>query len=185
MQASREIVSLLQSTPNADLKQLLGACSSHQQGIVTGNPADVVLVKQATPKVQPTAPEPAKPPPATAATSPPPPPGISEEALQALQTLEGMLDPRQVRRVQTKLATLGHYRGPIDAVVGPLTREAILEYQRRAGHQATGYLTPSELKVLVEVSLERDSAIEVHCTPERVPSNLIQGFVSLPVRLHA
>jgi len=150
-QAIRDVISLLQSTPNADLKQLLSACAANQQGVIAGNVADISLVKPAPPKPQSPPPEAGKSAaPAPAPPPSPPAPGISEEALQALQTLEGMLDPRQVRRVQTKLTTLGHYRGPIDAIVGPLTREAIRDYQKKTGHQETGYLTPAELKALVE-----------------------------------
>ena len=144
-QAARDVVSLLQSNPSADMVQLLAACASHQQGVISGTPPNMVLVK-ATPPAPPAA---AKPTPA-----PESPTGggtnVNDEALQALQALEGMLDPRQIRRVQTKLATLGHYAGPIDAVIGPLTREGIRTYQKSSGHKETGYLTPSELKVLVE-----------------------------------
>lgn len=141
-QAARDVVALLQSTPKADMAQLLGACASRQQGIVSGTPSTVALVKAAPPSPPPSA-DVAKPNPVREQT-------VSDEALQALQALEGMLDPRQVRRVQTKLAILGHYAGPIDAVIGPLTREGIRTYQRSSGHKETGYLTPSELKVLVE-----------------------------------
>ena len=46
-------------------------------------------------------------------------------------------------------------------------------------------LAELQLKVLVEEFLERYSGIEVVGEPVRVPSNLIHGFISLPVRLHA
>jgi peptidoglycan hydrolase-like protein with peptidoglycan-binding domain len=55
-----------------------------------------------------------------------------------------------VRRVQTKLTSLGLYQGPIDAIIGPLTRVAIQDYQKRMGQSSTGYLTPAQLKTLVE-----------------------------------
>jgi hypothetical protein len=147
-QAARDVIGLLQSTPKADMAQFLGACASQQHGVISGTPADIVLAKA---KVVPPPPAPT-----VAKTAPPPeqPPAgapvVSDDAVQALQALEGMLDPRQIRRVQIKLATLGHYSGPIDAVIGPLTREGIRTYQKASGHKETGFLTPGELKVLVE-----------------------------------
>jgi cytochrome P450 len=46
-------------------------------------------------------------------------------------------------------------------------------------------LAELQLKVLFEQVLERYSAIEVVGEVVRVPSNLIHGFIELPVRLHA
>lgn len=151
-QAARDLITLLQSTPGADLKQLLDTCSAHQQGMVGGTIANVSITPPAPPKSQApeagkvAAPAPPQPPPPPAAT----PAAVSEEQLQTLQTLEGMLDPRQVRRIQTRLTSLGFYKGPIDAIVGPLTREAIRDYQKGARQAETGYLNPSQLKDLVE-----------------------------------
>lgn len=143
-QATRDVIALLQSHPNADLKQLLASCAAQQQGLVAGNVVEASLLKAAPSKPQP--PETVK----VAPPAPPQQPTISDEALQTLQALEGMLDPRQVRRVQTKLTSLGLYSGPIDAIVGPLTRDAIRDYQRKSSQQETGYLTPGQLKALVD-----------------------------------
>lgn len=151
-QAGKEIVTLLQGQPNADLKQLLSACAAQQQGTVIGTPADVALTAPPTAKAKPevaAAPPPPPPPPAQPTTSAPPP-AVPDDLVQTLQALEGMLDPRQVKRVQTKLTSLGLYQGPIDAIIGPLTREAIKSYQSRVRQAATGYLTPTQLKELVE-----------------------------------
>lgn len=147
-QSAKDVAALLQSQPNADLKQFLTACSAQNQGTLIGTAADVTLTRPAAaakpkPEVV-TAPPP--PPPAPAATPPP----VSEDMVQTLQALEGMLDPRQVRRVQTKLTSLGLYQGPIDAIIGPLTRIAIQDYQKRTGQAETGYLTPAQLRTLVE-----------------------------------
>lgn len=46
-------------------------------------------------------------------------------------------------------------------------------------------LAELQLRVLCEEVLERYSAVEVVGEPVRVPSNLIHGFIKLPVRLHA
>jgi cytochrome P450 len=46
-------------------------------------------------------------------------------------------------------------------------------------------LAELQLKVLWEELLERYTRIEVVGEPVRVPSNLIHGFIDLPVRLHA
>jgi Putative peptidoglycan binding domain len=61
---------------------------------------------------------------------------------------EGLLDPHKVRVIQRVLAKMGLYEGYIDAIVGPLTRNAIKRYQRLNGSQETGYLTPDELRAL-------------------------------------
>lgn len=148
-QATRDVITLLQSKPDVDLKQLLEGCAAHQQGLIAGTIADVRITPP--PPAKPQSPEAGK----VAAPAPPPPsapaqPEISEEQLQTLQALEGMLDPRQVRRIQTRLTTLGFYKGPIDAIVGPLTREAIRDYQKSARQAETGYLNPTQLKDLVE-----------------------------------
>jgi peptidoglycan hydrolase-like protein with peptidoglycan-binding domain len=50
-----------------------------------------------------------------------------------------------VRRwVQTALAKLGYYDGPIDGAFGPDTRAAIRRYQHDLGADITGYLTAAQ-----------------------------------------
>jgi hypothetical protein len=75
-------------------------------------------------------------------------PSAPIDSVAALQALEKLLDPHKVRRIQVLLAKMGFYQGPIDAIIGPLTRDAIKRYQRLNGTQETGYLTPEELKAL-------------------------------------
>ncbi|MDX2201550.1 MAG: peptidoglycan-binding protein [Hyphomicrobiaceae bacterium] len=150
-QSARDIAALLQAQPGADLKQLLATCAAQQQGTLINTPADVALTApKPKPKPEIAAAPPPPPPPPPPATPPAEPPAVSDEMVQALQALEGMLDPRQVRRVQTKLTSLGLYQGPIDAIIGPLTRIAIKDYQKRTGQAETGFLTPAQLKALVE-----------------------------------
>ena len=137
--AASDVVNLLQRQPNADLRQLIAACGSQQQGTIYGLAASVNL---ATPeKSRPVEAETEK----KAAPQPAP-----VENSTALETLERLLDPRQVRRIQTRLAEMGLYQGPIDAVIGILTRNAIKEYQRKTGVAETGFLTPEQLAALTK-----------------------------------
>ncbi|WP_157775765.1 peptidoglycan-binding protein [Hartmannibacter diazotrophicus] len=55
----------------------------------------------------------------------------------------------QKRLVQEKLRDLGHYRGPIDAIIGPLTRQGIMAMQRDRGDPVTGYLTAEQYNILL------------------------------------
>jgi len=137
--AATDVVNLLQRQPNADLKQLIAACGSQQQGTVYGLAASVSLA----------VPEKSRAPDPELEKKPTQPPPV--ESYTALETLERLLDPRQVRRIQTRLAQMGFYQGPIDAVIGILTRNAIKEYQRKTGVAETGFLTPEELAALTKV----------------------------------
>jgi len=59
------------------------------------------------------------------------------------------LSPAEVMSsVQTELARLGYYNGPIDGTYGPLTREALLQYQQSAGLEVTGLLDQPTLESL-------------------------------------
>jgi Putative peptidoglycan binding domain len=142
--AASDVVNLLQKQPNADLRQLIAACGSQQQGAVYGLAANVSLAVPE--KSGPVEAETQKKP-AASASAPQPTP---VESYTALETLERLLDPRQVRRIQTRLAEMGLYQGPIDAVIGILTRNAIKEYQRKTGVAETGFLTPEQLAALTK-----------------------------------
>ena len=72
--------------------------------------------------------------------------------------------------------------------------EFIVDRPRARHHLSFGFgihrclgnrLAELQLKVLVEEVLQRCSGIELAGEPVRVPSNLIHGFIELPVRLHA
>jgi hypothetical protein len=136
--AATDVVNLLQRQPNADLKQLVAACGSQQQGTVYGSAASVSLA----------VPEKGRATDAEIEKKPTQP--VPVESYTALETLERLLDPRQVRRIQTRLAEMGFYQGPIDAVIGILTRNAIKEYQRKTGVAETGFLTPEQLAALTK-----------------------------------
>jgi hypothetical protein len=52
------------------------------------------------------------------------------------------------KAVQTKLAGLGYYHGPVDGVIGLQSQEAIKAFQRAEGQPTTGLINPALLKAL-------------------------------------
>ena len=136
--AAGEVVDLLRDNASADMQQLVSACGSQQLGSIHGTAPRLSLE-------QPIQPRPETAPPRPAAAEPAPPAAPQPSALEALEQL---LDSRQVKRIQSRLTELGHYRGPIDAVIGALTRQAIKDYQKEVGAPDTGYLTPEQLATL-------------------------------------
>jgi hypothetical protein len=62
---------------------------------------------------------------------------------------EKLLGQHQRQRIQERLRDMSLYTGPIDSIMGPLTREAIMGYQRSKGAAVTGYLTPEQFQALV------------------------------------
>lgn len=50
--------------------------------------------------------------------------------------------------VQPALAELGHYDGAIDGMAGPLTKNAVRQYQKQLGRLASGYIDRFELNLL-------------------------------------
>jgi hypothetical protein len=62
---------------------------------------------------------------------------------------EKVLGKRQRERIQERLRDMSLYTGPIDSIMGPLTREAIMGYQRSKGAHVTGYLTPEQFQALL------------------------------------
>jgi peptidoglycan hydrolase-like protein with peptidoglycan-binding domain len=53
------------------------------------------------------------------------------------------------RQVQQALRRLGYDPGPVDGVLGPLTRAAIRRFQQAIGAEPTGSLTADEASRLV------------------------------------
>lgn len=53
-----------------------------------------------------------------------------------------------VREYQSLLRELGYYRGPVDGIAGPLTRAAVLRFQRDHGLAADGVVGPATLSAL-------------------------------------
>jgi cytochrome P450 len=84
--------------------------------------------------------------------------------------------------------------GNRDEAVIDRPTEFIVDRPRARHHLSFGFgihrclgnrLAELQLKILWEEVLDRFSRIEVVGEPVRVPSNLIHGFIDLPVRLHA
>jgi hypothetical protein len=53
-----------------------------------------------------------------------------------------------VQAVQTELAQLGYYNGPVDGIFGPATRDAVAKYQIDKQLDVTGSLSPDTLQSL-------------------------------------
>jgi hypothetical protein len=58
-----------------------------------------------------------------------------------------MHDPT-VSAVQARLIRLGYYRGPVDGIFGPSTRDAVANYQIAKNLNVTGSLAPDTLRSL-------------------------------------
>lgn len=61
---------------------------------------------------------------------------------------ESVAPGRDIEEVQRKLAVLGYYRGDIDGVYGPLTRQAVANFQRDQGLAADGIVGPLTYQAL-------------------------------------
>ena len=53
-----------------------------------------------------------------------------------------------MQAVQTELAQLGYYNGPVDGIFGPATRDAVAKYQIDKQLDVTGSLSPDTLQSL-------------------------------------
>lgn len=58
----------------------------------------------------------------------------------------------EVDRAQQELKTLGFYKGPVDGLMGPQTRQAIAAYQRRNGLSVTSKLDHDTMQRLSSVT---------------------------------
>lgn len=74
---------------------------------------------------------------------------LQKASIPSMPVDEKMLGQRQRTAIQEKLRAMSLYTGPIDAVMGPLTREAIMGYQKSRGEAVTGYLTPEQFQSLL------------------------------------
>lgn len=87
------------------------------------------------------------PPPPQAAAPPPPPvaniaPAAGPRASAGVGMTGQNLDKASVRQVQTKLASDGYYKIPVDGIWGPKSQDALLQFQDNRNLQVSGRLTP-------------------------------------------
>lgn len=54
----------------------------------------------------------------------------------------------EVRKIQTKLKSLGYYKGSVDGIFGTATRKAVIAFQKNCGITADGIAGPKTLKFL-------------------------------------
>lgn len=59
------------------------------------------------------------------------------------------LGQKQRLEIQERLRAMGLYTGPLDSIMGPLTREAIMGFQKSRGAAVTGYLTADQYDLLL------------------------------------
>lgn len=76
-------------------------------------------------------------------------PGDTTGTVSAEPIDERDLGRRQRQLIQEKLRDMSLYTGPIDSIMGPLTREAIMGFQKGRGAAVTGYLTPDQYDALL------------------------------------
>jgi hypothetical protein len=150
-QAADSVIKALQQ-PAPAIADIVKAASL-DVGSVFGSPAEASLAKPSPPVAN------VEPPPVAHAPPPPPPP-VPEPASKPVAALgdaavasppidETELGKMQRQHIQERLRDMSLYTGPIDSIMGPLTREAIMGYQRSKGAKVTGYLTPEQFDALL------------------------------------
>lgn len=85
---------------------------------------------------------------APAASAPPTAPTAGAN-IASLQVVEALLGRGQRKVIQRLLKDMGHYDGPIDAIFGDQTRDAIRAFQKQSAAPETGYLTPTQFQKLI------------------------------------
>jgi N-acetylmuramoyl-L-alanine amidase len=87
-------------------------------------------------------------------------------------TLAGLDPVTRVTGVQQRLNNLGFWCGPVDGIVGPLTRRATHAFQIYAGIEADGIIGDQTRKALLDVhdKDDRSGTAEEEMTPEESPN---------------
>ncbi len=62
--------------------------------------------------------------------------------------LAQLIGPGERREAEQRLSDLGYWTGPVDGVLDPLFRHALIAFQKVAGRKRTGKLTSEELEAL-------------------------------------
>src|ERR1051325_382467 len=58
------------------------------------------------------------------------------------------LSRSQIKEAESRLANLGYWTGPIDGLLDPATRSALIAFQKWQGRAVTGELTLEELAAI-------------------------------------
>lgn len=69
-------------------------------------------------------------------------------ATPSLALAQTKLTRAQTKEAERKLAELGYWTGPIDGVLDPATRSAVIAFQKWEGRSITGKLTAEELEAI-------------------------------------
>lgn len=95
--------------------------------------------------------------------------------------------PSSISRVQTVLADLDLYDGPVDGLMGPQTHAAIKDYQRVVGLETSGRIDDALLRQLGLIEARKQAAPEPTPRPERADavSDVIQTASTATVRQSA
>jgi Putative peptidoglycan binding domain len=84
-----------------------------------------------------------------------------------------------IREYQEMLIWTGDYDGLVDGVLGEGTKQAIIGFQRRAKHPASGTLTAAEAALLIQTGSANKKAVGF----ERVDDHLTGVSVGMPLKL--
>lgn len=72
------------------------------------------------------------------------------DSVESLQIVEALFGRSKRLQIQAALRERKLYIGPVDAIFGSLTRQAIKDYQKSIGAETTGYLTPQQMQSLTK-----------------------------------
>jgi osmotically inducible lipoprotein OsmB len=95
----------------------------------------------------------------TSAPSAPPSRRGQETSSAAASSVPSQVGEGTIKAVQTELQTAGLYKGRVDGIMGPKTRDAIKQYQTQAGLQQSGRLDQPTLAKLIDVGQGTQNAM--------------------------
>src|SRR4026208_1434422 len=73
---------------------------------------------------------------------------IATPLLASAQHRTSPLTRAQTKDAERRLADLGYWAGPVDGLIDPATRSALIAFQKWEGRVATGQLTIEELEAI-------------------------------------
>jgi len=71
-----------------------------------------------------------------------------QKAVSRTQLLRTFLSQAQTREAERRLAEMGYWTGPVDGVLDPATRSALIAFQKYEGRSIIGQLTLAELEAI-------------------------------------